>query len=301
MNIPFSQYDDLIIWGAGNMGRHIQHLLDDRPLCFWDTNANANKNVPKDILGVNVLAPFSNIDHLSNPIIIVAIGDKTISTRICNELQDRGIDHMAGTNAINQIYKCKLSNFCSESFESGKKHVLLVGDSIIEQFAINKYRDSDSCIYHNRGIAGDTIIGLLGHLDCSFYGNKMDKIFLCIGTNDLNQDSLIEDMIVNTENVLNFIRDKHTNTETHIISLLPVNETDNFSYNIVQNRRNSQIIRFNVSLFELCSKLNFSFLNIFSNFLDDKGQLSTAFTEDGVHLNEKGYSLLNQILDTHLI
>ena len=182
-----------------------------------------------------------------------------------------------------QHYKERVKNF--ERNPLSRDDIVFIGDSITEggghwgkRFNMNNIK--------NRGISGDVSDGVLLRIGEILYFQPK-AIFLMIGFNDVNNIHY-KKQISSTEYVADVIIDVATkltqgspNTKVFVQSILPCrrdyinNMIDEINTAIAHKFRGSSII----------------FIDLHSYFTDDFGKMRESLTDDGVHLNEKGYQL----------
>ncbi len=187
----------------------------------------------------------------------------------------------------------RLSHFKSQNEVVKKGGISFLGDSITEGYNVYEYF-SDLLVY-NRGISGDTTVGLLNRLDESVFKLNPSKVVVLIGTNDyqaLNATNL--DILERITLIVKTIKEKLPNTKIFIQSVYPVNNT--LDKDMVGIRNNETIKLLNESL----SKLDgITFINLYDKLIKD-GNLNKEYTKEGLHINPKGYSLITKILTKHL-
>lgn len=138
----------------------------------------------------------------------------------------------------------------------------------------------------NRGIAGDNTYGLLNRVD-EVLRHAPSKIFIMIGTNDINIHIPLSVSINNYEKIITYIKKQSPNTIIFIQSVLPVNnQLINRNYYIGANE---SIQAMNQCLDSLASKHHVVYVNLYKHFLDSAAQMDAAYTYDGLHLNGTGY------------
>lgn len=187
----------------------------------------------------------------------------------------------------------RLSHFKSQNEVVKKGGISFLGDSITEGYNVYEYF-SDLLVY-NRGISGDTTVGLLNRLDESVFKLNPSKVVVLIGTNDyqaLNATNL--DILERITLIVKTIKEKLPNTKIFIQSVYPVNNT--LDKDMVGIRNNETIKLLNESL----SKLDgITFINLYDKLIKD-GNLNKEYTKEGLHINPKGYNLITKILTKHL-
>ncbi len=187
----------------------------------------------------------------------------------------------------------------TEAFRNYNKYstpggIAFVGDSITQDFNVYEYFP-DKNVY-NRGIGGDTSKGVLGRLEESVFGLKPKKVFLNIGTNDLELlDDGIEGIFARVKEIVQKIKDFDQNMEIFIISVYPVNpKVDKMT---VGKRSNQEIKRLN----DLLKTIeNIEYIDIFTKLLSDDGNLAKEYTIEGLHMNQNGYEVIKAELINHI-
>lgn len=142
----------------------------------------------------------------------------------------------------------------------------------------------------HRGINADTISGVLKRMDPVLQG-KPAAIFLLIGTNDLpwtvihNRAS-----ILNTyEKILDACRIQSPETRVFVQSILPRHP-----------RYSGAIHKINAQLSEIARRRGYTYIDLFSQFADDRGGLRSDLTNDRLHLMAAGYDLWVQELRPYI-
>ncbi|MFJ8262635.1 GDSL-type esterase/lipase family protein [Rummeliibacillus sp. NPDC094406] len=163
-----------------------------------------------------------------------------------------------------------------------KESTVMLGDSMILYNEWAEEFPAEPIL--NRGIGGDTTIGVLKRLETITSGQPK-RIVLMIGVNDIAKGYSEDQTLKNYDKILSTIKEKSPNTKIIITSVLPVNN-ELYGYRV----HNSQIIKLNEGLQELASKHQIPMVNIYDQFL--KGdQLDSKYTRDGLHLNGEGYAI----------
>ncbi|MBB5337126.1 GDSL-type esterase/lipase family protein [Pectinatus brassicae] len=168
--------------------------------------------------------------------------------------------------------------------------IVFLGDSMTDEGDWSKLFPQQSVV--NRGIGGDTTLGVLQRLDQVIELNP-PKIFLMIGTNDLCYNRSINDTLENYDRIL-FLLHKHLpHTKIYVESVLPFNDT---IFPSVYLRTNKNIKLLNIGIKKLAAKYNYPYLDITAPFTGSDGRLPASETIDGLHLNDKGYALWREEL-----
>ena len=177
--------------------------------------------------------------------------------------------------------------------------IIFIGDSIIEYYPLQELLGTSKAIV-NRGIRGYQTGLLLDNLDSHLYGDAVDQIVLLIGTNDIGKDIPMNEALNNLESVIQTISRDYPLSQIKLVSILPVNESTDFKQT-VYIRTNEKIKAWNQAYQDLASAyMQVEFVPVFENLLDQKGQLKSDFTTDGLHLSVSGYQALSSTLKKYI-
>ena len=177
--------------------------------------------------------------------------------------------------------------------------IIFIGDSIVEYFPLQELLGTTKTIV-NRGIRGYQTGLLLDNLDAHLYGDAVDQIVLLIGTNDIGKDIPMSQTLTNLESVIQTISRDYPLSQIKLVSILPVNEGEDFKQT-VYIRTNEKIKAWNQAYQDLASSyMQVEFVPVFENLLDQKGQLKSDFTTDGLHLSVSGYQALSSTLKKYI-
>jgi lysophospholipase L1-like esterase len=161
--------------------------------------------------------------------------------------------------------------------------VAFVGDSITE--------DADwaalfpGLASRNYGISGDTTVGLNNRF-AQIVAARPAKVFLLIGTNDLNNDQRPPaEIIANYERLVERFARELPDTRLYIQAVLP------------RDPQNAAGVReINEGLRAIAEARNLTYVDIYTPFVVEGGVLEPAVTEDGLHLNAAGYARWRDII-----
>ncbi len=158
--------------------------------------------------------------------------------------------------------------------------IVFLGNSLTEQCEwAELFGNTDM---YNRGISGDGTAGVLDRMDLILKAQPR-KVFLMIGINDLLFISKNE-ILENYEKILMSFKEKTSSTEVFVQSILPVNnEVKRIGI------KNTDIVELNNGIKTLASKFGYEYVDLHSQFKDETNMLKSSFTQDGIHLNAKGY------------
>ena len=177
--------------------------------------------------------------------------------------------------------------------------IIFIGDSIIEYYPLQELLGTSKAIV-NRGIRGYQTGLLLDNLDAHLYGDAVDQIVILIGTNDIGKDIPMSQTLTNLESVIQTISRDYPLSQIKLVSILPVNEGEDFKQT-VYIRTNEKIKAWNQAYQDLASAyMQVEFVPVFENLLDQKSQLKSDFTTDGLHLSVSGYQALSNTLKKYI-
>lgn len=171
-----------------------------------------------------------------------------------------------------------------ESLPNETGEILFVGDSQTdgcewrELFRNNKVK--------NRGIDGDNTEGVLARLD-EITSSIPAKIFLEIGTNDLALKRNIPQIQQDYSAILIQISQSSPKTKIYIQSVLPRYDDPNR----IGGVDNDSIVKLNKGLQLLAQREGATYVDLHRHFVDGNGKLQEELSQDGVHLNAKGYAV----------
>ena len=182
----------------------------------------------------------------------------------------------------NYLYDSRTAYF--KQLPPQRESVVFLGDSITqwgdwsELFGFGKIL--------NRGIAGDNTYGLLARID-EIIRHNPKKIFILIGTNDLNKKSTIASIVRTYSSIIEVLKKQLPGTKIYVQSVLPINEQlINRQY---YSGTNEQITGLNTALKGMAISMQVTYVDLYNNLLDDSHQLNAGYTYDGLHLSGKGY------------
>src|SRR5690606_20941874 len=142
----------------------------------------------------------------------------------------------------------KINAFTKQNNFVTKGGIVFVGDSITQDY--NVYEYFSNLHVYNRGIGGDTTVGLKTRLDVSIFDLNPKTVILMIGTNDLALlKTTPETVAKNIEEIIQIIKAKMPEVKIILQSIYPVNES--MSPMTVLPRTNSDIIKINQLLAQI--------------------------------------------------
>ena len=194
----------------------------------------------------------------------------------------------------------KLDRFRILNQEARKGEILFTGSSLMEQFPIHELMMNDGMdlVIYNRGIGGFTTRDMMEHMEEMVFGTEPSRIFINIGTNDMNAPYFSQDRLLeNYEAILRQIQKRLPAAEINVMAYYPVNEVDKvpdgpWGKTLFVNRTNRTIDRLNQALEKLAEKLGCRFINVNKGLTDENGRLKKEYTIEGVHMYANGYRVV---------
>jgi lysophospholipase L1-like esterase len=182
--------------------------------------------------------------------------------------------------------------FKNEPIITGK--VMMVGNSITEGGNWAALLNDATVI--NRGISGDVTFGVLNRIK-DITDRKPSRLFLLIGINDLSRNTPDDIIIQNIFKIVSKIHEDSPETKIYVQSILPLNETfKNFPRQYGFSGKMENVKRINRLVKKESQRHLFTFIDLYSKFLDKEGRMQAALSTDGLHLTQAGYSRWVEIL-----
>jgi lysophospholipase L1-like esterase len=175
-----------------------------------------------------------------------------------------------------------------------KPRVVFYGDSITDYWRLNEYfPDRD---YLNRGIAGQTTGDLLQRFLADVAAARPQAVLILAGTNDLARGIPVAAIVNNYQTMATLAA--ANNIKVIFASVTPVSDyhkDQNPAYERTPGRPPESIRELNDWLKSYCSKQGCAYVDYYSALVDEKGQLKTDMSDDGLHPNAKGYRVMGPL------
>ncbi len=234
-------------------------------------NAGQRSN-PGSVFAVLALALLFAACSRSQPAVAAAEGDAVPDSRIWEGLVPPAKQHVAWR--LPQI----------DSLEPIQGGVLFVGDSITEGAPL--YAMFPGLTQANYGIGWDTSDGVLLRLD-QIRRNQPQRIFILIGTNDVNYTDSSERIATNILSIVARLSVDMPDTEIYVTSILPREQPGN-----------AVLAGANAILQDAATDGSYVYLDLASYMKAADGTLRDDLTFDGLHLNVHGYAVWARVLET---
>lgn len=161
---------------------------------------------------------------------------------------------------------------------SDRDLAVLLGDSLSLWFPCDRLQSSR--IWLNQGISGDTTWNILARLS-DLAETRPSEIYLMAGVNDLKMGATDTEIIWNIQRIITKLQEMHPNARIIVESILPTR-----SHRIP----NARIAGINAQLKAIAQRASAGYLDLYSEFVDQDGQILSEYTTDGIHLSAQGYA-----------
>lgn len=185
-------------------------------------------------------------------------------------------------------YKKRTALFNTQPIPA-KGHIVMLGDSHVE-FG-NEWGEliqSDKVII-NRGIIGDTSIGMKKRALHACKGKPSDLFIEC-GANDLASGISSKEVADGIISLISTLRKISPGTTLHVNSVLPINES--FGRWKTLKGKTDTIPVINLILQRYCADNGIDYVDIFSKLVEPgTNTMRLEYCKDGLHLLPKGYEV----------
>ena len=183
---------------------------------------------------------------------------------------------------VKEYYAQKIELYESENALYGdyEVDVAFLGDSLTDGYDLERYYpEFTTC---NRGIGGDTTIGLEARLKVSVYDLKPKVAVMRIGANNMDK------MFDNYEDILIGLRDNLPETKIVILSLTAMGGDS-------WGRKNQLACYNNVKIKKLANEYGFEYVDLFTPLFNPRtGEVYEGYTVDGGHFTHEGYLVVTE-------
>lgn len=174
------------------------------------------------------------------------------------------------------------------------ENIVFLGDSITEIYDLDKYYPDHNVV--NSGISGNTTEDILDNMYERVYRYNPSKVFLLIGTNQIEKDST-DKIADDITKIVKGIHEKRPNAKVYVESIYPVNKDIT---EVTGDRNNDKIIDTNKLIDNNSKKYNYRYIDVHSKLLDKEGRLKEEYTYDGLHISEKGFNKITKIINKYI-
>lgn len=178
-----------------------------------------------------------------------------------------------------------------ESMPTSPSDIIFLGNSITDGGEWSELFQNPHC--KNRGISGDIIPGVLNRLETVTKGQPA-MVFLMIGTNDMNLGASNDSIARGVRTIVQRIKAESPKTHIVVQSILPTN--DYYGYFSGHTKRWQDVAVINKMLRDMAIEEDVDYLDLYHPFANAEGKLDIAYSNDGLHLNGKGYERWKNVI-----
>lgn len=180
------------------------------------------------------------------------------------------------------------------------ENIVFLGDSITERYDLDDYYKNVHQV--NSGFSGHRTDDILDNMYERVYRYNPTKVFLLIGTNDIQMEETNDYIYENIIEIVKEIKKERPHTKIYVESLYPINNSDDekIDKKMVGIRSNEDINEINDRLKKYCNKYGFTYIDINTKLRNKDGLLELDYTKDGLHLNDEGYKKVTSILNKYI-
>jgi len=184
------------------------------------------------------------------------------------------------------VYRVKKVDYKNEN-------IVFFGDSITDWYPFDElYEESVPIV--NSGRAGSRTFDLLPQMEELVYRYNPTKVFILIGTNDLNTNCSKEELVENIEKMIRGIQKERSRCKIYVQSIYPVNKDRE------DNQENHVIQEVNQNIKKICKKYHVTYINMYDELIDQEGRLASKYTTDGLHISSLGYIKITKKLEKYI-
>ena len=200
-----------------------------------------------------------------------------------------------------RYYNNKCQSYATQNVNLAKGQIVFIGDSITDLYILDQHYADLPLATYNRGIGGDTTQGVLNRLKVSAFDIVPSVIVLMIGTNDINGNYEKAGIFERYEKIIDEIYKNLPDVTLFCMSVIPQNEVLE-TYSAIKVENTTKIIfEVNAHIKALAREKGATYLDVFSLLADENDRLIKEYSDDGLHLNEKGLAVWTKLLKPYLL
>ena len=187
------------------------------------------------------------------------------------------------------LKKYESANNALKSEPNQGDRVVFMGDSITEFWSNLMPEFFEGKPYHNRGISGQTSPQMLVRFRADVIALEPKTVVILAGANDLAGNTGPASLEMITNNIFSMVELAQVHQiKVVLCSVLPANT---FPWKPTENP-SQKIKALNELLVDYSLKNQIQYLDYYSAMVDENDGMITAYTNDGVHPNKKGYEVM---------
>lgn len=218
------------------------------------------------------------IGSLISSFIIIILIAILLATIIPKKQKEKELEEQ-----IKQYYAEKIQLYEQENdlYDDYEVDIAFLGDSLTDGYNVKEY--FSEYLVSNRGIGGETTVGLEKRMKVSVYNLKPKVIVMLIGANNMDE------MFNNYERLLIGMKENLPNTKVVLLSLTAMGKTI--------SHKNELAAYNNVKIEKYAEKYNYYYVDLFTPLYDvETCEVYEGYTYDGGHFTKKGYDVVTSII-----
>lgn len=204
-------------------------------------------------------------------------------------------------NDVQRYYDNKCQSYATQNVNSAKGQIVFVGDSITDLYILDDHYADLPIACYNRGIGGDTTSGVLRRLKVSIFDIEPSKVVLLIGTNDINGGCGEEEILERYEQIIDEIYAALPEVDLYCVSIIPQNDDIEEYSHIILSETTAKILSINPKIRSLAEEKGATFVDLFPLLADENNHLIKEYSDDGLHLNEKGFEVWTSLMKPYFV
>lgn len=187
------------------------------------------------------------------------------------------------------LNKYKNENANLKPVAQGDKRIVFIGDSITEFWSVINPEYFAGKPYVNRGISGQTTPQILIRFRADVIALKPATVVILAGINDIAGNTGPSTLEMTANNIFSMAElAKANQIKVILCAVLPAYD---FSWKPNQNPA-EKVVALNKMIKKYAYANGILYLDYFSVMADEQNGLKTAYSEDGVHPNKRGYQIM---------
>ncbi len=205
-----------------------------------------------------------------------------------------------GGTGPQSYYDIKCQSYSVENPNLLKGQIVFIGDSITDLYVLDDHYADLPLECYNRGINGDSTVGVLNRLKISLYDIEPSIVVLMIGTNDINAGLGVSDMMGRYAQIVDGIYTNLPGVELYCMSIIPQNSQLEEYTGIRIAYTTPKIMDANERIRQLADEKGATYLDLFPLVADENDHLIREYSDDGIHLNHAGLSVWTDLIKPYL-
>lgn len=179
-----------------------------------------------------------------------------------------------------------------------QKRIVLMGDSITEFWSTLNPDFFVDKPYVNRGISGQTSPQMLLRFKTDVIALKPNIVVILAGTNDIAENTGPITLEMIADNIFSMVELANTNhIKVILCSVLPA-----FDFPWKKGLQPAEkIVTLNKMIQKYAQANGIIYLDYYSVMVNEHKGLKSAYSDDGVHPNKKGYEVMNPLVEKAII